>query len=118
VAYSYRSKFLYTLGADASSDVYWDKHGQVDARIAYAFGDKAHSATIFVEGSNLNDEPWRTFVGQPPPGRERALWPDVQDGVAAELLGQGSRSSPSGGGGPEGRRGQRGKGRVAPSVTP
>ena len=65
VAYSYRSKFLYTLGTDANSDVYWDKHGQVDARIAYAFGDKAHSATIFVEGSNLNDEPWRTFVGQP-----------------------------------------------------
>jgi TonB-dependent receptor len=64
VAYSYRSKFLYTLGADASSDVYWDKHAQVDARIAYAFGSKAHSATIFVEGSNLNDEPWRTFVGQ------------------------------------------------------
>ncbi|KQV54810.1 MULTISPECIES: TonB-dependent receptor [unclassified Caulobacter] len=64
VAYSYRSKFLYTLGADANSDVYWDKHGQVDARVAYAFGDKAHSATIFVEGSNLNDEPWRTFVGQ------------------------------------------------------
>lgn len=64
VAYSYRSKFLYTLGADAASDVYWDKHGQVDARIAYAIGDKAHSATIFLEGSNLNDEPWRTFVGQ------------------------------------------------------
>lgn len=65
VAYSYRSKFLYTLGADANSDVYWDKHGQVDARIAYAFGDKARSATVFLEGSNLNDEPWRTFVGQP-----------------------------------------------------
>ena len=65
VAYSYRSKFLYTLGADSSSDIYWDKHGQVDARIAYAIGDKAHSATIFLEGSNLNDEPWRTFVGVP-----------------------------------------------------
>ncbi|MGH1556832.1 hypothetical protein ACRAWD_01500 [Caulobacter segnis] len=24
----------------------------------------AHSATIFLEGSNPNDEPWRTFVGQ------------------------------------------------------
>jgi TonB-dependent receptor len=65
VAYSYRSKFLYTVGADSTSDVYWDKHGQVDARIAYAIGNKAHSATIFVEGSNLNDEPWRTFVGEP-----------------------------------------------------
>jgi len=65
VAYSYRSKFLYTLGADANSDVYWDKHGQVDARIAYAIGNKARSATVFLEGSNLNDEPWRTFVGQP-----------------------------------------------------
>ncbi|WP_297511848.1 TonB-dependent receptor, partial [uncultured Caulobacter sp.] len=64
VAYSYRSKFLYTIGADANSDIYWDKHGQVDARIAYAFGDKARSATIFLEGANLNDEPWRTFAGQ------------------------------------------------------
>ena len=65
VAYSYRSKFLYTIGADANSDIYWDKHGQVDARIAYAIGDKAHSATVFLEGANLNNEPWRTFAGQP-----------------------------------------------------
>ena len=61
VAYSYRSKFLYTIGADQSSDVWWDDHGQLDARAAYAFGKRA---SIFVEGSNLNDEPWRTFVGQ------------------------------------------------------
>jgi TonB-dependent receptor len=60
VAYSYRSKFLYTLGADANSDVWWDDHGQVDARVAYAF---SKSASVFVEGSNLNDESWRTFVG-------------------------------------------------------
>ena len=60
VAYSYRSKFLYTIGADQSSDVWWDDHGQLDARAAYAFGK---TASIFVEGSNLNDEPWRTFVG-------------------------------------------------------
>lgn len=60
VAYSYRSKFLYTVGADQGSDVWWDDHGQLDARVAYAF---SKSASIFVEGSNLNDEPWRTFVG-------------------------------------------------------
>lgn len=60
VAYSYRSKFLYTLGADRNSDVWWDDHGQLDARVAYAFGK---TASLFVEGSNLNDEPWRTFVG-------------------------------------------------------
>ena len=30
VAYSYRSKFLYTIGADANSDIYWDKHGQAN----------------------------------------------------------------------------------------
>lgn len=60
VAYSYRSKFLYTIGADQASDVWWDDHGQVDARVAYAFGK---TASIFVEGSNLNDKPWRTFVG-------------------------------------------------------
>ncbi|MBO9560691.1 MAG: TonB-dependent receptor [Caulobacter sp.] len=61
VAYSYRSKFLYTVGADQSSDVWWDDHGQLDARVAYAF---SKGASVFVEGSNLNDEPWRTFVGQ------------------------------------------------------
>jgi TonB-dependent receptor len=61
VAYSYRSKFLYTLGADQNSDVWWDDHGQIDARVAYAFGKLA---TVFVEGSNLNNESWRTFVGQ------------------------------------------------------
>ncbi|WP_165184581.1 TonB-dependent receptor [Caulobacter soli] len=60
VAYSYRSKFLYTIGADQGSDVWWDDHGQLDARAAYAFGK---TASIFIEGSNLNDEPWRTFVG-------------------------------------------------------
>jgi TonB-dependent receptor len=59
VAYSYRSKMLYTVGADQSSDVWWDKHGQLDARVAYAFG----KASVFVEAQNLNDEPWRTFVG-------------------------------------------------------
>lgn len=64
VAYSYRSKFLYTIGADANSDIYWDKHGQLDARIAYAIGDKAHSVTVFLEGANLNNESWRTFAGQ------------------------------------------------------
>ena len=60
VAYSYRSKFLYTIGAAQSSDVWWDDHGQLDARVAYAFGK---TASVFVEANNLNDEPWRTFVG-------------------------------------------------------
>ncbi len=59
LAYSYRSSFLYTVGADANSDVYWGKHGQLDARVSYAVG----KATVFLEGSNLNDEPWRTYVG-------------------------------------------------------
>ena len=60
VAYSYRSAFLYTIGADRDSDVYWGEHGQIDARASYAFG----SASLFVEGSNLNDEPWRTYIGK------------------------------------------------------
>ncbi|HWU14974.1 MAG TPA: TonB-dependent receptor, partial [Caulobacter sp.] len=60
LAYSYRSKFLYTVGAAQGSDVWWDDHGQLDARVAYAFGK---TASVFVEASNLNDESWRTFVG-------------------------------------------------------
>jgi TonB-dependent receptor len=59
LAYSYRSHFLYTVGADKGSDLYWADHGQLDARISYAF----KSTTVFVEGSNLNDEPWRTWIG-------------------------------------------------------
>ena len=40
--------------------MWWDDHGQLDARVAYAFG---RTASLFVEASNLNDESWRTFVG-------------------------------------------------------
>ena len=61
VAYSYRSKLLDTVGADASTDIYWDSTGTLDARVSYAFSDEA---AIYVEGSNLTDEPWRTFIGR------------------------------------------------------
>lgn len=60
LAYSYRSKILDSVGATAATDIYWDNTGTLDARVSYAFSD---SAAVYVEGSNLTDEPWRTFIG-------------------------------------------------------
>lgn len=59
IAYTYRSEYLDAVGGDASEDLYVDAFNQWDARVAYKFGP----TTIFLEGSNLNDEPQRFFVG-------------------------------------------------------
>ena len=60
VAYSYRSKYLDLLGTDAAHDEYTDNNGQLDARIGYDFNDHF---SIYAEGVNLNDAPWRRFIG-------------------------------------------------------
>lgn len=60
VAYAYRSRYLDTLGADASTDQYTADHGQLDARISYKV---LPQLTVFMEGSNLNRAQWRRFVG-------------------------------------------------------
>lgn len=59
IAYTYRSEYLDAVGGDASEDLYVDAFNQWDARVAYKFGP----TTVFLEGSNLNDEPQRFFVG-------------------------------------------------------
>lgn len=62
VAYSYRSDNLLEASQDGpEADVYNDELHQWDARVAYAFGPHA---SIYLEGSNLNDAAYRTFVGQ------------------------------------------------------
>ena len=58
VAYSYRSHYLANVGTSALLDGYVGDHGQVDARAAFQL---ARQATIFVEGSNLNNEPFRQY---------------------------------------------------------
>ena len=60
LAYSYRSKYLDTLGSDATQDQYTDNNGQLDARIGY---EVIPGAEIYVEGTNLTDTPWRRFIG-------------------------------------------------------
>lgn len=56
VAYSFRSRFLDTVGATEFFDQYTDDFGQLDARLSFAFND---NVTVFIEGANLNDEPFR-----------------------------------------------------------
>ncbi|MGA9658580.1 MAG: TonB-dependent receptor [Asticcacaulis sp.] len=60
IAYSYRSKFLDTLGSDASEDIYTAGRGKVDLKIGYAVNKNWQ---VFVEGKNLNEAVWRRYIG-------------------------------------------------------
>ncbi len=60
IAYTYRSDSLYEVGGSADEDLYTDRFGQWDARMSYAFNDHA---TVFLEGSNLNDAAFRQYFG-------------------------------------------------------
>lgn len=59
VAYSMRSKYLLALGTTAAGDNIVANFHQIDARVSYTYGP----ATVFLEGSNLNDEPYRIYLG-------------------------------------------------------
>lgn len=61
VAYSYRSDSLAAVGDSADSDLYTDRFGQWDARVSYGFNK---FATVFLEGSNLNDAAFRQYYGR------------------------------------------------------
>lgn len=60
VAYTYRSEYLLEPGEDAYTDVFVNDFHQWDARVSYAI---TQHATVFLEGSNLNDEPYRLYQG-------------------------------------------------------
>lgn len=62
IAYTYRSAYLLEPGEDSDTDLYVGAFNQWDARIGY---DIVKHVTIFLEGSNLNDEPYRVFQGIP-----------------------------------------------------
>lgn len=62
VAYTYRSAYLLEPGEDADTDFYVGAFNQWDARIGY---EVVKNVTLFLEGSNLNDEPYRVFQGIP-----------------------------------------------------
>lgn len=62
VAYTMRTKYLDEASATTPlGDIYVADFAQLDARAAYAFND---NVTVFVEGVNLDDEPWRRWVGK------------------------------------------------------
>lgn len=61
-AFSYRSRYLDTVGASPALDQYTENHGQLDVRGQFAL---APQATVFLEGSNLTDASWRRFIGTP-----------------------------------------------------
>lgn len=61
LAWSHRAKYLLNLGATAAVDQWVDDYSSLDMRVAYTFAGKA--VTVFIEGSNLTDEPYRIWVG-------------------------------------------------------
>jgi TonB-dependent receptor len=60
VAYSYRSKFLDTLGDTPEEDIYTAGRGKLDLKVGYALND---TWQVFVEGKNLNEAVWRRYEG-------------------------------------------------------
>lgn len=60
IAYSYRSKFLDTLGEDTATDIYTAGRGRIDVKVGYALNKNWQ---VFVQGKNLNDAAWRRYIG-------------------------------------------------------
>ncbi len=60
IAYSYRSKFLDTLGTSKATDIYTAGRGKLDLKVGYALN---HNWQLFLEGKNLNKAEWRRYIG-------------------------------------------------------
>ncbi len=60
LALNYRSAYLDTLGADASTDEYTDGNAQLDLHVSYQITPQF---TVFGDAINLTDAPWRRYVG-------------------------------------------------------
>jgi len=60
IAYTYRSKYLDTLGDTRETDEYTDDNGQLDVHASYQV---TPNVTVFADGTNLTDSPWRRFIG-------------------------------------------------------
>ncbi len=60
IAYTYRSEKLLEPGEESYSDIYVGEFDQWDARISYAVLD---NVKVYLEGSNLNDEPYLLYQG-------------------------------------------------------
>ncbi|MCR6661358.1 MAG: TonB-dependent receptor [Asticcacaulis sp.] len=60
IAYTYRSKYLDTLGESRDTDIYTAANGKLDMKIGYAV---TQNLQLFVEGKNLNKSVWRRTIG-------------------------------------------------------
>jgi TonB-dependent receptor len=60
LAYSYRSRYLDTLGDNAATDQYTDSNGQLDMHVSYQI---LPQVTVFGDATNLTDAPWRRYIG-------------------------------------------------------
>lgn len=60
IAYTYRSDKLLEPGEDTYSDIYVGAFNQFDAQVSYAI---LENIKVYIEGSNLNDEPMVLYQG-------------------------------------------------------
>ncbi len=60
IAYTYRSKYLDTLGDSQATDIYTAANGKLDMKVGYAINSNWQ---VFVEGKNLNEAAWRRYIG-------------------------------------------------------
>jgi TonB-dependent receptor len=63
LAFSYRSAYLDTLGANASLDQYTDANGQLDLHASYQI---VKAVTVFGDAVNLTNAAWRRYLGANP----------------------------------------------------
>lgn len=60
LAYSYRSKYLLTVGSNTANDVYVGQYGTLDARVGY---DISSRLSVYFEAANINSAAYRTYIG-------------------------------------------------------
>jgi outer membrane receptor protein involved in Fe transport len=59
---NYHDDYLYEVGEGPIEDVYIDKHFQIDLSLSQRI---ASQWRLFAEIINLNNEPWRLYIGTP-----------------------------------------------------
>ena len=60
LSYNYHGKYIDEVGEDASEDIFYDDHEQLDLSAGYRFTENLR---LFLELNNLTDEPLRYYIG-------------------------------------------------------
>lgn len=60
IAMSFNSPYMTAVGTDMNSDTYTDRRRPIDVKASYRVNRRLK---VFVEGTNLNEEPLKEFVG-------------------------------------------------------